>query len=260
MALRNILTVEEPVLHKTARPVTRFDAHLGELLDDMRQTLTNAGGVGLAAPQIGILRRVVVVDDDGELIELAGNEDRHGIIGRLLLRLRVELRRVLHDDGAAVRAVFCGNGVQLLHDEAADALFAAERLFQLDNLGGQRVDLLRSAQNVFLVDVAQLDLRHELRLHLVDAEADHQVRHDLRLGLRLADDADGLVDVQQDLAQALKQVELFALFALLEEQAAADALRAPGRPLLDDLAYAHHARHARDENVEITGEAVLQRR
>ena len=51
MALRNILTVEEPVLHKTARPVTRFDAHLGELLDDMRQTLTNAGGVGLAAPQ-----------------------------------------------------------------------------------------------------------------------------------------------------------------------------------------------------------------
>ena len=52
MALRNILTVEEPVLHKTARPVTRFDAHLGELLDDMRQTLTNAGGVGLAAPQM----------------------------------------------------------------------------------------------------------------------------------------------------------------------------------------------------------------
>ena len=74
MALRNILTVEEPVLHKTARPVTRFDAHLGELLDDMRQTLTNAGGVGLAAPQIGILRRVVVVDDDGELIELVNPE------------------------------------------------------------------------------------------------------------------------------------------------------------------------------------------
>ncbi len=62
------------MLHKTARPVTRFDAHLGELLDDMRQTLTNAGGVGLAAPQIGILRRVVVVDDDGELIELVNPE------------------------------------------------------------------------------------------------------------------------------------------------------------------------------------------
>ena len=74
MALRNILTVEEPVLHKTARPVTRFDAHLGELLDDMRQTLTNAGGVGLAAPQIGILRRVVVVDVGDGLLELVNPE------------------------------------------------------------------------------------------------------------------------------------------------------------------------------------------
>lgn len=45
--------------------VTRFDAHLGELLDDMRQTLTMRGASALAAPQIGILRRVVVVDDDG---------------------------------------------------------------------------------------------------------------------------------------------------------------------------------------------------
>ena len=53
MALRNILTVEEPVLHKTARPVTRFDAHLGELLDDMRQTLTNAeDGVAAAIDRI----------------------------------------------------------------------------------------------------------------------------------------------------------------------------------------------------------------
>ena len=75
MALRNILTVEEPVLHKTARPVTRFDAHLGELLDDMRQTLTNAGGVGLAAPQVGILRRVCIVEDsEGEIIELVNPE------------------------------------------------------------------------------------------------------------------------------------------------------------------------------------------
>ena len=78
MALRNILTVEEPVLHKTARPVTRFDAHLGELLDDMRQTLTNAGGVGLAAPQIGILRRVVVLldvnKDPEEMVELVNPE------------------------------------------------------------------------------------------------------------------------------------------------------------------------------------------
>ena len=83
MALRNILTVEEPVLHKTARPVTRFDAHLGELLDDMRQTLTNAGGVGLAAPQVGVRKRVVVIDvEDGnqyvlinpEILETSGSQ------------------------------------------------------------------------------------------------------------------------------------------------------------------------------------------
>ena len=74
MALRNILTVEEPVLHKTARPVTRFDAHLGELLDDMRQTLTNAGGVGLAAPQVGLLKRIVVIDIGEGVIELINPE------------------------------------------------------------------------------------------------------------------------------------------------------------------------------------------
>ena len=75
------MTVEEPVLHKTARPVTRFDAHLGELLDDMRQTLTNAGGVGLAAPQVGVLRRAVIVletnvpeDEDEYIIELINPE------------------------------------------------------------------------------------------------------------------------------------------------------------------------------------------
>ena len=51
--------------------------------------------------------------------------------------------------------------------------------------------------------MAQLDLGHVLGLHLVDAEADHQVRHDVGLLLRLADDLDGLVDVEQDLFKAL---------------------------------------------------------
>ena len=74
MAIRNILNERDETLRKISREVTAFDKRLGELLDDMRQTLTNAGGVGLAAPQIGILRRVVVVDDDGELIELVNPE------------------------------------------------------------------------------------------------------------------------------------------------------------------------------------------
>ena len=70
MALRKILTVQEPALHKTCRPVESFDGKLHVLLDDMRQTLIQSGGVGLAAPQVGILRRVVLVDNGQEILEL----------------------------------------------------------------------------------------------------------------------------------------------------------------------------------------------
>ena len=70
MGLRKILTVDEPALHKVCKPVTEFDKKLHKLLDDMRDTLIDAQGVGLAAPQIGILRRVVVVDTGEEILEL----------------------------------------------------------------------------------------------------------------------------------------------------------------------------------------------
>ena len=62
MALRNILTEENPALRKVCRPYTAFDERLHQLLDDMKETLSQANGVGLAAPQVGILRRVFVVD------------------------------------------------------------------------------------------------------------------------------------------------------------------------------------------------------
>ena len=62
MGLRKILTDKEPALHKTCRPVVDFDKKLHKLLDDMQETLIDSNGVGLAAPQVGILRRVVVVD------------------------------------------------------------------------------------------------------------------------------------------------------------------------------------------------------
>lgn len=74
MALRKILTVDEPCLYKVCRPVTKFDGRLGELLDDMAQTLVEANGVGLAAPQIGILRRIVVIDTGEEIVELVNPE------------------------------------------------------------------------------------------------------------------------------------------------------------------------------------------
>lgn len=62
MALRKIVVEGDPILKKKSRPVEKFDARLAELLDDMRQTLYSAEGVGLAAVQVGVLRRVVVVD------------------------------------------------------------------------------------------------------------------------------------------------------------------------------------------------------
>jgi len=70
MGIRNILTDKEPALHKVCRPVEKFDGRLHKLLDDMKETLAEANGVGLAAPQVGILRRVVLVDTGEEILEL----------------------------------------------------------------------------------------------------------------------------------------------------------------------------------------------
>jgi len=70
MGLRKILTDKDPALHKVCKPVTAFDWKLHKLLDDMAQTMVEANGVGLAAPQVGILRRVVVVDTGEGILEL----------------------------------------------------------------------------------------------------------------------------------------------------------------------------------------------
>ena len=70
MGLRKILTDAEPALHKVCKPVEKFDWRLHKLLNDMADTLEEANGVGLAAPQVGILRRVVIVDTGEEILEL----------------------------------------------------------------------------------------------------------------------------------------------------------------------------------------------
>ena len=82
MARRNILIDGDPALLKKSRVVTDFNKRLFELLDHMRETLTAANGVGLAAPQVGVLRRVVLVVDtnkedlpyDEQIIELINPE------------------------------------------------------------------------------------------------------------------------------------------------------------------------------------------
>ena len=69
--LRTIITEGDPVLNKVCHPVTKFDDKLWALLDDMRETLAESNGVGLAAPQVGILRRVVlVINGQDEVLEL----------------------------------------------------------------------------------------------------------------------------------------------------------------------------------------------
>lgn len=70
MAIRNIVTTGDPILTKVCRPVEKFDAKLAQLLDDMAETLVHENGVGLAAPQVGLLRRICIIDVGEGVIEL----------------------------------------------------------------------------------------------------------------------------------------------------------------------------------------------
>ena len=74
MAIRNIVQLGDEVLRKKCFPVTDFGARTHELLDDMRETLIKANGVGLAAPQVGVLRRIFILDVDGKYYECINPE------------------------------------------------------------------------------------------------------------------------------------------------------------------------------------------
>lgn len=74
MAIRNIIKEGDPFLNKVSRPVEKFDKKLGQLLDDMAETMEEADGVGLAAPQVGILRRVIVIDIGEGPVDLVNPE------------------------------------------------------------------------------------------------------------------------------------------------------------------------------------------
>lgn len=74
MAIRKIVTKEDPILRAKCRTVEKFDEKLWQLLDDMSETLYKAQGVGLAAPQVGIRKRIAVIDPGDGLIELINPE------------------------------------------------------------------------------------------------------------------------------------------------------------------------------------------
>lgn len=76
MGLRHIRVNKDPALRRIAKPVTKFDRHLADLIDDMFDTMYEANGVGLAGPQIGVLRQVIVIDtgEEGECLVLINPE------------------------------------------------------------------------------------------------------------------------------------------------------------------------------------------
>ncbi|MGI6239817.1 MAG: peptide deformylase [Christensenellales bacterium] len=88
MAIRRIIEVGDDVLRKRARPVDTFDKRLWTLLDDMAETMYEADGAGLAAPQVGVLKRAVVIDVGEGLIELVNPQ-------------------IVASEGAVVRAEGC---------------------------------------------------------------------------------------------------------------------------------------------------------
>lgn len=124
MALRKIVTEGDPILAKKSRPVEKFDARLAELLDDMKQTLYSAEGAGLAAVQVGVLRRVVVVDvGDGylelinpEIIDAQGeqreNEGCLSLPGKYGATLRPAVVRVKAQNREGKWCIYKGEGLK----------------------------------------------------------------------------------------------------------------------------------------------------
>ena len=155
--LRTIVTEGDPILNKVCHPVTKFDDKLWSLLDDMRETLLDSNGVGLAAPQIGILRRVVlVINGQDEILELinptiihtAGEQEdmegclsvpgKWGFVTRpLVVRVRAQDRTgnwfEVEDEGLTARC-FCHELDHLdghLFVEHTDRLYTPEELEQM---------------------------------------------------------------------------------------------------------------------------------
>ena len=137
MALRRVVTVEEDTLRKKSREVAAYDDKLWVLLDDMHQTMDKFGGVGLAAPQVGILRRVVIIED---------NDTKYEFINPVITSMKGKQREVEgclscpdewwyveRPDKIRVRA-FNRYGKEFSTD--ADGVFAIAICHEIDHLNG----------------------------------------------------------------------------------------------------------------------------
>ena len=137
MATRTILLKDNPRLRKISRPVTKINKHITELLDDMAQTMYEARGVGLAAPQVGVLRRVVVIDVGDGLIELINPEIIHAEGQQRMeegcLSLPDDAGYVVRPAKVTVRALD-RNGEE--HEYTGEELLARAFAHEIDHLDG----------------------------------------------------------------------------------------------------------------------------
>lgn len=140
MAVRNILNKKDETLHKVCKPVIKFDEKLHTLLDDMAETLAKAEGVGLAAPQVGILRRLCIID-------LYDGEGIHELINPEIIWRSDETQRVQegclscpNEWGYTIRPMKVRFKAQDRHgkwyEQDAEGLFAQAVCHELDHLDG----------------------------------------------------------------------------------------------------------------------------
>ena len=137
MAKRRICTGESECLYKVCKPVIKFDQRLATLLDDMAETMYDAEGVGLAAPQVGVLKRAVVIDVGEGLVELINPEilETSGEQGCFegCLSFPGEHGYVVRPNFVRVRAQDRGGET---HEYVVEALFARAVLHENDHLDG----------------------------------------------------------------------------------------------------------------------------
>ena len=198
----------------------------------------------------------------GNFFEVAfpRKEHRDRVIRDLVLLIGSRIvRQVVQNFRFAGAAILFGNIAQLGHNDLADAGGAFENIFQVCDRLFQFLNFLGAFEDILTVEVAQLDFRHILSLHFVNAKPDHQVGHNLGFFRSVAHNFNCLINIQQDSFQAAQQVQTLLLALQIIVGAAAHAFGAECDPLQQNLAHAQHAGLAADQHIEVAGKTVLQR-